>query len=241
MTYRNEGEALRARVEQLEESLADAEARIAKLSGETTSDEVAREISESRILRAPAKVTLTRTLPYEIDVEGYEAIAALVRERLKVEVSQVGRSLTTPRDVFSLRTEGGRTTLRLHGDWSQLGGAVVSVGGLTSFLGGLPIVGVLHDVGMHHPAVSMLHAAWIVPALVTSAIWGTQRRLARTAREKLALHQGTFEAVLALAEKHAIRKPAPRARVAVDDRTGEPQEDAAAENDAKPVSRAQPA
>ena len=53
-------------------------------------------------------------------------------------------------------------------------------------------------------------------SLAGGAVWLARRRMRTTANTTLALHQGTFEAVLALAEKHA-RKPDPvRARVAVD-------------------------
>jgi hypothetical protein len=225
VTYRNEGEALRARVDQLEDELAAAQDRIAKLSGEKTTETVARELRTSALLGASSGATLSKTLPYELDTEGYEAIAALVRERLKVEVSQVGHALTTPRDVFSLKREDGQTTIRLHGDGSGLAGSVVAAGAMTALFAGLPIVGVLHDVGMHahDPVSSMLHAVWIVPTLVTGATWLARKRMQRTADRTLATHQGAFEAVLALAEKHAIRRDAPRARVAVEEE--EPIED----------------
>lgn len=217
MTYRDENEALRARVERLEGDLATAEERIAKLSGEKTRDTVEREVRESRFTGASSGVTLVQTLPYELDTEGYEAIAALVRERMKVEVSQVGRSLTTPRDVFSLRREDGKTTIRIHGDWSGLAGSIVAAGGLTTLFGGGPILGVLHDVGvhLHSPAFSMLHALWLVPTLASGAAWLARKRVQTLAKTHLELHQGAFEAVLALAEKHAVRRDAVRARVEV--------------------------
>jgi hypothetical protein len=222
VTYRNDGEALRARVGQLEDELARAEDTIAKLRGEKVSASVTREVHESRLLGRPSGTTLAQTLPYELDTEGYEAIASLVRERLKVEVSQVGHSLTTPRDVFSLRRENGMTTIRLHGDWSGLAGSVVAAGALTTIFAGGPILGVLHDVGMHtgSPLFSMWHALWLAPSLATGAVWLTRKRIQKAADASLALHQGTFEAVLALAEKHAIRKPAPM-RVAVSEESAE--------------------
>jgi hypothetical protein len=216
VTYRNDSEALRARVDELEGNLAAAEDRIAKLTGAKTSDEVQREIRESKLIGASSGATLAQTFPFEIDTEGYEAIAALVRERMNVEVSQVGHSLTTRGDVFSLRRENGQTTLRLHGNWVSPVGSLVSVGTLSTMFLGLPALGVLLDINMHHPEISIVNAAWLVPSIVGAVLWPVRSRIQKVAKTKLALHQGTFEALRALAEKHAVKGDLARARVAIE-------------------------
>jgi hypothetical protein len=62
-------------------------------------------------------LVLERKLDFEIDEKGYEAVAAVVRSRLGVEVAQVGRTLSTRGDVFSLKHEGDATVIRVRGEW----------------------------------------------------------------------------------------------------------------------------
>jgi hypothetical protein len=102
VSYRDEKEALRARVRTLQGDLAAAERKIARLSGEAEPAGPEEQLSESGLLGAPTGIVLERELPFSIDEHGYEAIALAVRSRLGVEVAQVGGSLTTPGDVFTL-------------------------------------------------------------------------------------------------------------------------------------------
>src|SRR4051812_10041461 len=87
MGYRDDQEALRSRVDQLEGDLADARDKIAALTGERA---VGPEPAPSRLTGAPRGVALERVLDYEIDDEGLERIAQLVRRHLGVTVAQVG-------------------------------------------------------------------------------------------------------------------------------------------------------
>lgn len=213
MTYRDESDALRARVDQLEEQLGQASGKIARLEGSAPHSEASTALSESRLLGAPSAVVLEHTLPFEIDDDGYEAIASVVRTRLKLQVSQVGHALTTLNDRFSLRRENGTTHVVLRGDWAPLKYSIFALPILAGFLGGLPAAGVLADFANHGAPTALLHLLWVLPTLLGSSAYLGRRRIKRTAEEHLRTHRGVFEAVLALAEKHAVRAPAARVRV----------------------------
>src|SRR5947207_3024047 len=94
MTYRDDREALQARVETLEQELAGAQATIARLEGRGAAD-VGSE-SASTFLGTPMGLRLERELPFEVTNQGFEAIAELLRSRRPQfgQGSQVGRKLT---------------------------------------------------------------------------------------------------------------------------------------------------
>lgn len=213
MTYRDESDALRARVDQLESQLAQASDKIAQLEGSAPDSEASTVLTESRLLGTPSAVVLEHTLPFEIDDDGYEAIASVVRTRLKLQVSQVGHALTTLNDRFSLRRENGTTSVVLRGDWGPLKSSIFALPILAGFLGGLPAVGVLADLSTHGTPTALLHLLWLLPSILGGSAYLGRRRIKRTAEEHLRTHRGVFEAVLALAEKHAVRAPAARVRV----------------------------
>lgn len=220
VSYRDENETLRARVGELEQKLAGAEDTIARLRGES-SDARRDDLPASLLVGEPLGIHREGELPHEITEQGFEAIAALLQSRLGLRASQVGRTLEVP-GVFSLTSRDGVTRIRLSADWTMLRGAVTSGPVLVTLFGTLPLVAALLDV-THDPATVALHAAWIMPLAILSAGLGMRRVARRRAREKLAAHEGAFQAVLDLAAAHAVRdgasiaeQPAVKARVATD-------------------------
>lgn len=237
MTYRGEEDAQRARIAELEREIASKDAEIAVLRGETPPAQPGTTVEHSRIAGGPSKYAREVTLPYTISEEGYEAIAKVLRERLNLNAAQVGRTLTVP-GVFALEREGEGTRIRLAADWRGMAAGVVSVGVLTAFFGTLMSAGLLVDIVNH--GLGVLHSASVDEAVVVSVLgiattltagasWGTRRRTARAGAKLLADYEGTFAAIVALAEQHAVRDvPKTRVSESVSD----------AENESEAVSRA---
>src|SRR5690606_19605816 len=97
VSYRDETEALRGRVQHLEDELQSAEEKIARLQGEAAPSSPGTQIVESRLIGGPARYEREELLDYEIGEEGYEKIAEVLRTRMHLtNVSQVGRSLVAP-------------------------------------------------------------------------------------------------------------------------------------------------
>lgn len=99
MTYRDDNAWLEAKNAQLEQKLSEAEARIAKLSGEGPSPP-APSPDESVVLAGPSRMHASHDLDYEITTEGYETIATVPSSSLAY--SQAGR---TSSSGASQRTE----------------------------------------------------------------------------------------------------------------------------------------
>jgi len=221
VTYRDETETLRAQVQKIEGDLAAANEQVARLRGEVPSAP-AVVAAPDKLVGEPLIFEEEHTLPYRLTERGYEAIAALLRERASLEVAQVGSALTgTVRSgvapSFSLTCEGDTTRIRLRTDLSMLRGSALSGPGLMALLGGLPIFGVLMDLA-HNGVGSPLHALWVVPTLMLGAGYGTRKLAARRAREGRAKHSGTLAAVLDVAAQHRLTQPsgaAPQIRVEV--------------------------
>lgn len=98
MTYRDQKEALRARV-------ADLERELAKIAPGT------------RPVVGPGMVTLEHTLPFALSPSGYELIATLVHDRLQLQATRVGQTLTATgrgRDELSVQVIEGRTLVRIR-------------------------------------------------------------------------------------------------------------------------------
>ncbi len=211
MSYRDEQDALRGRVAQLEGELADARATIARLSGGTAHTEPGTKIERSRLIDGPSRYEREERLPYEISEVGYERIAEVLRTRLGLtNVSQVGRSLVSP-GVFSLSREGDHTRVRMTMSWQGLKGGPIAMGGLAALFGGLPTLAVLLEVATHGgPSYLPFLALGIVPALARGGAVLGRRLSAKRSRDGLAQAQGAFETILAIAEEHRVT---PRARV----------------------------
>lgn len=221
MTYRGEEDAQRARVAELEKELDAAKRKIAVLEGAGDEASPGTVIARSRISGGPTRYEREMLLPYAIDEEGYEAIAKVLRTRLRLNAAQVGRTLTVP-SVFTLEREGGGTRIRLVGDWRSMPAGVVAATLLTGGFGTMMSAGAMadilsHGLGWHHSlAVDSAFTAAVVTVATTltvGAAWLTRRSTSRNGAQLLADFDGTFAAILELAEQHAVRE-LPKTRVA---------------------------
>ena len=83
MTYRDDTESLHAQVEDLERRLAEADQEIARLKGlAPVGAAQAAHGNVDRWVGEPLTYEDTVELPYRVGERGYEAIAALLTERL---------------------------------------------------------------------------------------------------------------------------------------------------------------
>lgn len=221
VSYRGEDDAQRARIEELERQLDGAQQEIAALRGATAGARPGTTIAHSKISGGPSTYVREIVVPHGVSEAGYEAIASVLRTRLGLNASQVGRALTVP-GSFSLTPEGDGVRIRLSADWRSFAGGVVSLTALTGTFGTLMAGGVLadvihHGVGWQHPAASLAATiAVLATSLTGSAAWWSRRRASRFAHAKLADYEGTFEAIAAIAREHAIAS-APKARVELAD------------------------
>ena len=207
MGYRDDNEALRRRVEDLERELSEAQATILRLQGETATHAVASD-KPNWFLGAPARLELERELPFEVTDEGYEAIAELARQRLPTTmggVSQVGRTLTYQQggvmELKLTRIGPGRTRLSLRGDHRGHGvilGAMIPGASLFA-LGG--VVAILNAVGAT-PALFVV----VLPLVVISCFLLIRALVARSVVGQRAKMAGLFQSVAELAAQHAVSR-----------------------------------
>lgn len=207
MGYRDEKASLRARVAELEGELAQKDDEIARLKGDV--EPSAPDATHSKVLRAPLAVVHERTLDHLIDEEGLEAIADVLRKRLRLEVTQVGRTLRAKQGTidFELAMVDGQTRIRLEATYTDrrngmfvgapMGGmmATLFAGGILASLGAAPVV--------------MATGLVLVAGLGVAGLVGLVRSVVQKEQANVT---GTFEAVLALAKEHAP-EPAVKARV----------------------------
>ena len=177
MTYRDETETLRAQVAKLEGELAVANEQVARLRGDAPGV-AAGVAAPDRFVGEPLVIEEEHVLPFRLTEQGYEAIAAVLKERLAIEVSQVGSSLKGKVRAhvgpsFSLTCEGDTTRMTLRTDLTPLRGGALSGPGLMALLGGLPVVGIMMDLA-NQGVGTPLHALWVVPTLMLGA--GTSSR-----------------------------------------------------------------
>jgi len=146
-----------------------------------------------------------------------------------MNVSQVGRSLTVP-GAFSLLREGGTTRIRLEADWRVLGLNVVAtslgVGSFSSITWLALLADVLfRGIGGHRDVIYDAVQFVVVTTLAFSFTVGSSawihRRASRRAYANLDELVGTFAAILAFADEHAVRT-VPPSRVAEEESEAEP-------------------
>ncbi len=208
MGYRDEKASLRARVAELEGELATKDEEIARLKGSV--EDGAPDGSESKVLQAPLSVVHERTLGHVVGSEGLEAIADVLRQRLRLEVTQVGRTLRGKQGTlsFELAMVDGQTRIRLEATYTDrrngvfvgapMGGTMATffAGGILASLGAAPVV----------MATGLALVAGV-------SVAGLVRLIRGVVQKEQANVAGTFEAVLALAAEHAPEAPAVKARV----------------------------
>lgn len=241
MTYRDETESLRAKVATLEERLAESDAQVARLRGEAPATPSSAAAAPDRLVGETIVYDDTVELPFRISERGYEAIAALLAERLGISAAQVGSSLKG--GLFALTCEGDTTRITLRTDLRGLRGAVWSGGFLTLLFGGLPTLGVIMDA-THGGMPAALHALWALPVAMAGGTLAMRRVAAKRAREGRAKHQGTLAAVLDLAHQHRLEAPGAagvRVRVAeVHQESTESMESAESADSMEPFEAAEP-
>lgn len=205
VSYRDEGEALRRRVEQLEEELADARRTIAKYQGATHAPASAEVEWLSGI---PKSLVLERELPFEASDAAFVAVAEMWRSRLVGQVSQIATMLTHRGHgvELSLRrgADGKTSTLSLVRSVPHLR---VAMAVLTfSFLTGAALLAAtcLKGLGMS-PAVFVAS----LPFLLVASFLGARAMVRRGQHAEQTRCLGAFETAADLVSKNA-----PRARVA---------------------------
>jgi hypothetical protein len=238
MTYRGDDDAQRARIDELEQKLADANRQIATLRGEASATTEGTTIERSRLAGGPSRYVREVVLPFAISDAGYEAIATVLRSRLAMQPSQVGRALVVDDrrvpGTFSLTREGDATRIRLEGDWRASRLTVVAIGTLASGASAIPSAAALadiltHGLGWHHAySVDVAISAAVIALGSTFALAATGWARAKTAKwttAALAKYEGTFEAILAIAEANAIREDVAKTRVEAEADEGDVAED----------------
>ena len=229
MTYRDEKGALVAKVDHLESELAAANAKIAALSGtaSTPASIEGETLGPDTSLGVPGFVRLEKVLDYTLTPQGYEAIAALIDQRLGMKTTQVGsklETLTTPRAPagrVELSVKDGRTHLVLERDWSDRGAGTWVLSGMLAMFGGLVTAAVVHDVAHLSDAMAFAQILWSAPMVFGAAAPLLRRRGRRVVEAELAERRGTFAALVELAAEHRAGASV-RARVDV---AAEPEHD----------------
>lgn len=224
VTYRDENDALRAKVAELEGELDASRAKVAELSGTSArrAPEDGEALGPPTRLGPPRWIRLTGTFDHVIDSAGYEAIATLLRERLGLEVSQVGQRLVSKGGEFSLEVREGRTVVSLRRDWPDPTLGLLAAGIAPALFGGLLTAAFAHDLFHVTEAMSAAQMLWAAPLFAgatTALLWRPSRRRVES---ELAALRGTFRAVVGLAEQHGA-VPTAKARVELDER--EPADD----------------
>ena len=163
MAFRDEQEALRQRVNDLEERLDDAQGEIARLKGESTAAELEPGVGHSALLDRPLGHRLERSFQGELSTEAYERIAEILRRRLGLKPTQVGRRLEA--GPFEIAYEDGVTRVEVRTSFRGTVTALVARTGLVGALGTLMSTGVLLDVAHVSPA----HLLWIGPTLLVGS------------------------------------------------------------------------
>lgn len=227
MAYRDDNEALRARVAELERKLALSEALVERLMGRGGG--TATRKPDSLVGEVVHRVDET-SLDVTLDAAGLAAAKRLVEARLAHLVKErdgvlegwrtrwafLGERGDAP--AFGLATNEHGTSLRLETDLRRLP-VLVTLGPVLGTLLALPLV-VWQWNELHHfrETVSMstsFSVVMLTMVLGTVASRSFARRLAKRANE---LHQGVWAALLEVTRAHA---QLPRVRVAPADEEGE--------------------
>lgn len=229
MTYRDQKAALVAKVDHLESELAAAKAKIAALSG-TAPAPVSNEgetLGPTTSLGAPGSLRLEKVLDFVLTPDGYEAVAALLAQRLGMKTTQVGSKLETlanpraPAGRVELSVKDGRTHVVLERDWSDRGAGTWVLSGMLAMFGGLVTAALVHDVAHLGDAMAFAQVLWSAPVVFGAAAPLLRGRARRQIEGELAVRRGTFAALVELAAKHRADAPV-RARVEV---AAEPEQD----------------
>lgn len=168
MGYRDEGDALRAKLAQKEAELADANAKLAAFRGEGA------QAKSNAFLGAPTKLVVERTFAAPMSEELLEGIVRVLRERsdnlgrmerLGDTVSWTstpqGGSAHQPLEV-TIERRGDKTHVRIRERLGQYAGGIYGglVGGLGG--GGMPgVIGLSLALSLSPIAIPMVALAWV--------------------------------------------------------------------------------
>jgi hypothetical protein len=217
--YRDDREALAARVEQLEGELDEARAEIARLRGERSSETP----RANPLLGGPSRIRLERRLDVELPEAAYEELIAVLRAELGEvgRMDRIGRTLAWTSSgrngrVVELTCEvrRGETRLRLHESLGQLAGGLFGgvVGGAGG--GGLgAVIPIAIALGAAPALVPVLGAAWIA-SVYGATRWG----YGRVAERRVEQLESLLARLTEVARDAAREAPsAARVRVAADE------------------------
>jgi hypothetical protein len=205
VTYRDETETLRAQVEKLEGELASANQQVARLRGEAPGS-AAGTAGPDKLVGEPLVFDEEHVLPYRLTEQGYEAIAALLKERLAVDVAQVGSTLKgTVRagvgPTFSLTCEGDTTRVKLRTDLTHAARQHALGGVAGRALRWAASHRHHHGPGAQRHRLASPRAVGGAHAAARRGL-GMRKLTAKRAREGRAKHSGTFAALLDVAAQH---------------------------------------
>lgn len=221
MAYRDENEALRARVEELERRLAASEELVARLTGKHPGSRATRK-PDSLVGEVVRSIDET-TLSGELDAEGLAAMQRVLGERLGLSVTPERGGLRGARTrgawlaegggagAFSLSLAPGGLAMRLDTDLRRLP-VLVALGPMIGVLVSSPLV-LWQFYRFHHfeSAMSMSVSMPLVALLMvlgTALARGLARRAARRAAEA---HAGAWATLLEIARERALVVPRVRA------------------------------
>lgn len=169
--YRDDDEALRARVAHLEGELAEANAEIARLKGAKSDEALGRS---SAWLGGPTQLGFERELDHELSEEDLEELVSILRVELGElgRTDRVGGTLTWAtshhpnqggrRVEVTIERRRGRTRLVVRERLGQVAGGLF--GGIVGGLGGGGLGGVVPLAivgGVAAPIIPLLAVGWI--------------------------------------------------------------------------------
>lgn len=171
MSYRDESEALRARIEVLESELADAKERIRELSGEGAK---APSGKNAIWLAAPLQLLLERELDVEPTPEVIDRLTALFRADLPAGTTTNGSGTFAFRhgtlQASLAPIGGGRSRLRLFVDHTALGMVPPSLALMSVLLAVAPVGATAGPIAV----LAMVPIAWTLLFLLLRKLWGAR-------------------------------------------------------------------
>jgi hypothetical protein len=232
VAYRDDNDALWARVAELERRLALSEALVDRLMGRGASSKATRK-PDSLVGEVVHRVDET-TMDVTLDEAGLEAAANVVRARLGHDVTLAGTSLEGVRTrlgafgerragAFGLATNEHGTSLRLETDLRRLP-LLVALGPVLGAMLSMPLV-LWQWSELHHfrEAVSVSTSMSVLVLTMVLGTVATRVIANRIARRENELHRGVWAALLEITRAHAhfpalrVEAPTEEAREATDD------------------------
>jgi hypothetical protein len=199
VAYRDDEEAQRARVAELERELAEAQAKIARLEGRLV-EPSPREAS--RLLGVPLMLERETVLPLEVGDHGFLAIANALEARLPGgTTAQIGPTLTHKKGAYELRVsrlDGGKTRIQIKGDYRAA---------KLMFLVGSPGLMLIAGVLLASGGTLLGPAGTAVGAVIglVSALLGFRWLMRRSLVQDQRLLEGLFETAVTLATSHGAK------------------------------------